>query len=205
MVDEWPGRDFAAVLRHRPRTVVDPRAATAAGDRRQGAALAAKPIANVLPAAESGAHGPSIAALTEVTFREPHNDQAFRRRGDAYAKAGDLDNARADYDLAIRLADPPNVENHLARAKVLLTQGHLDRAALDYTAALEVDPQCIEAYYQRGQIYRRLNDLAAAAADFPASRGSPRAIRAASSRWAKSRWRRENSPKPSRISARGSG
>jgi tetratricopeptide (TPR) repeat protein len=89
-----------------------------------------------------------------------HTSRGVERR-----RAGDLDGAIADYDVAITL----NATNQFAfnnRANLWRDKGDLKRAIADYSDAIRIDPGYTAAYVNRGMVYERLNDIESARADY---------------------------------------
>jgi tetratricopeptide (TPR) repeat protein len=57
-------------------------------------------------------------------------------------------------------------ERHYRRGWILQRQGQLDQSQLEYTAAIAIDPACVDAYLERGQLSRLANRFDEAIADF---------------------------------------
>ena len=96
--------------------------------------------------------------------------QIVYQRAVAYQELGQIDRALAAYDEAIRLnpADPmPLVERGAALAR---HKGRLSGAIEDFTRALAISPDNLEALMARGDAYGRSGEFARSLADtFPSS------------------------------------
>jgi len=99
----------------------------------------------------------------------PKTAADYALRGQARLARGELANARADLDAALRLA-PDNPGNHLIRARILVAHQHADAALADLDAALRLDPKNLEALLLRAQLRHDRKDTAGVAADIAAAR-----------------------------------
>ncbi|TAN02716.1 MAG: tetratricopeptide repeat protein [Rhodanobacteraceae bacterium] len=95
---------------------------------------------------------------------EPKTATDYALRGQARLARGELANALADLDAAIRL-DPSSADDHLIRARILLAQKHPDAAMEDLDKALSLDPKNLAALLLRASLRHRKKDAAGAAAD----------------------------------------
>ncbi len=90
---------------------------------------------------------------------------AFYRRGAALNAIGETDRALADYNEAIR-RDPEEPLAYFDRGVLLATRKRsYVRAIADFTRALEIAPNSIEALVHRGDAYGQMGDFARALAD----------------------------------------
>lgn len=97
--------------------------------------------------------------------RVPDNFAAFFERGKRAHKAGDRDQAIADYTAAARI-DPTFAEVYNRRGNAYLDKGEIDRAIADYSRALHLDPGDPVLYYNRGKALEAKGAHAPAIADF---------------------------------------
>ena len=89
----------------------------------------------------------------------------YNNRGVAWANKGNLDNAIADYNEAIRL-DPNNADAYYNRGIAWGRKGNLDNAIADYNEVIRLNPNFADAYYNRGIIKLKKLNLIGAGADF---------------------------------------
>ena len=84
--------------------------------------------------------------------------------GNTYAGQGDVNNAIASYDQAIKL-QPNFPEAYYRRGLAYATKGLLDVAISDFTQAITLKSNYAEAYYNRAIAYQKKNQKDAAVAD----------------------------------------
>jgi tetratricopeptide (TPR) repeat protein len=89
----------------------------------------------------------------------------YLARGELWARAGDLDQAIADFDEAIRL-EPGKALAYSHRGNAWSRKGEKDRALADYDAAIRIDPNSPALFRDRGILWRRYGDLDRALLDF---------------------------------------
>jgi len=114
-----------------------------------------------LDTASIGAHESAAAAANNG---EPKTASDYALRGRARLARGELANAHADLDAAIRL-DPGNADDHLIRARILLAQKQPDAALDDLDKALSLDPKNLDALLLRARLRYGKKDEAGAVAD----------------------------------------
>jgi tetratricopeptide (TPR) repeat protein len=91
------------------------------------------------------------------------NWKAYSARGEVMRLKGNLDQAMADHEEAVRLN--PNPESFGNRALAWKAKGDLDRAIADYDDAILLNPNYAPAYAARGAILRLKGDLDRSLAD----------------------------------------
>ena len=84
--------------------------------------------------------------------------RACNNRGFAKRQQGKLDEAIADYDMAISL-NPNHAKAYNNRGVAYRKKGDLDRAIADYNEAIRLDPKDAKAYHNRGYAYWKKGDL----------------------------------------------
>lgn len=84
--------------------------------------------------------------------------RVFRGRGNTRYAAGDMDEALADFETAIRL-DPTYAAALVSRGVVTQEHGDLDGAIADYDAALAQDPGYSLAHANRGNAFAALGQI----------------------------------------------
>ncbi len=94
-----------------------------------------------------------------------HRSVLKNNRARVYAALGLLDEALADYAVAIA-EDPNHAEHYLERGNILRRLGRYDEAAADYETAIRLSPPFAEIYYNRADLRLGQGDTAAAKADF---------------------------------------
>ena len=106
----------------------------------------------------------ALAAFDRAIALNPTFDLAWYNRGLVHAKLGHTEQAKADMDQSLLLAqDKPHIffQRALARKQV----GDLSGAQADYDRALELAPDYLEAQYNRAFVRKQLGDHAGAFAD----------------------------------------
>jgi WD40 repeat protein/tetratricopeptide (TPR) repeat protein len=91
--------------------------------------------------------------------------EACYLRGRAHAEKGELAQAIAAYDEAIKL-DPHWAEYYLDRGQARASKRDLDQALADFTEAIRLDPTEAEPWAERGSLYIDKGEPQKAAADF---------------------------------------
>lgn len=94
-----------------------------------------------------------------------HRSVLKNNRGRVHAALGRLDEALADYAVAIA-ADPNHAEHYLERGSILRRMGRAGEAAADYERAIALSPPFPEIYYNRGDLRLSQGDRDGARADF---------------------------------------
>ena len=115
-----------------------------------------------------GANEPTEAA-TKDAGDEPRTAADYALRGQARLARGELANAHADLDAAIRL-DPNSADDYLIRARILLADKQSDAALGDLDKALGLDPKNLDALLLRARLRHGKKDEAGVEADIAAAR-----------------------------------
>ncbi len=94
---------------------------------------------------------------------------AYHVRGDAKRVQGDLAGAISDYTRIIEVV-PADYLAYFNRGVACEIQGRASEAMTDYSTMIELEPEdrrfCADAYYNRGQLKYRGNDLSGAEVDY---------------------------------------
>ena len=106
----------------------------------------------------------AIAQYDEALNIDPKFALAYNNRGDARRHKGDLDRAIADFTEALRL-DPNDVTPLANRGLAFHDKHDYTHALTDFSAVIRVAPSVI-AYIDRGDIYRDMEQLDRAEADY---------------------------------------
>jgi tetratricopeptide (TPR) repeat protein len=104
-------------------------------------------------------------AFSEAIAANPHSAAAWNNRAAARLRAGDVNNAIADYNRALELA-PYDAELYYNRGNALVAAGQYQDAIADYTRALERTPSYAKAAFNRGTAYALLGQRAVAQAEW---------------------------------------
>ena len=107
----------------------------------------------------------AIAAYTQAIETAPRDARAYKNRGLAYARLGDVQQAYEDLNKAIAL-DPQDAIAYNQRGIASFAAGNVQAALKDFSKTIELQPQLAEAYNNRGIIARTLGDYQQADKDF---------------------------------------
>jgi tetratricopeptide (TPR) repeat protein len=94
-----------------------------------------------------------------------HRSVLKNNRARVYASLGMVDEALADYAVAIA-EDPNHAEHYLERGNLRRRQRRYDEALADYATAMRLSPPFPEIHYNRGDLRLTLGDTEGALADF---------------------------------------
>ena len=112
----------------------------------------------------------AIADYDQAIQLEPHRSINHHNRGLAYQDKGDLDRAIANYSQAIsqwHLRKNSSKGEYLShRADAYKQKGDLTLAMADYNAAIKVSSHDSDIYYNRGLLFKAMNEPDRAIADF---------------------------------------
>ncbi len=96
--------------------------------------------------------------------------RSYVARGVELEKRGELDQALANYNRALEVADPNDAENislaYYNRGVVWGKKDEIDKAIADYSQALANDPRYVEAYNNRGMLWQEREEYDKAVADY---------------------------------------
>jgi tetratricopeptide (TPR) repeat protein len=113
-------------------------------------------------------HNAEIADYSAILKRLPDDQQSLGDRAQAYARRGQLAQARLDLDALIKLDDQRG-DYYLQRANLHHQLKNYRGAIADTEAALRLDAQNAAAYEQRSYAHKALGNNKAATADFQKS------------------------------------
>jgi len=112
----------------------------------------------------------AIADYDQAIRLEPHRSITHHNRALAYQAKGDLDHAIADYSEAIsrfHLRKNTSKGEYLShRADAYKEKGDLALAMADYDAAIRVSSHDSDLYYNRGLLFKTMNNPDRAIADY---------------------------------------
>ena len=112
---------------------------------------------------DAGEPADGIAELKAALAIDPDNAAAHLNLANAYHHEKDDENALAEYDAAIRLQS--SAFAYEGRGSVYLLKGQPGKAVPDFSAAIAMKPDYLEAYVNRGMAYDNLGDGKQALAD----------------------------------------
>lgn len=101
---------------------------------------------------DKGEYNSAIEKLDTLIKRNNLNDSAYYYRGIAFTKAGDNDNAIADFTHLIRLGSSLRNKSLQKRGNIYLDLSDFDKALADFDLAIESDPKDFFSFYVRGVI-----------------------------------------------------
>lgn len=112
----------------------------------------------------------AIADYDQAIQLEPHRSINHHNRGLVYQAKGDLDRAIADYSEAIsrwNLRKNSSKADYLShRADAYKQKGDLALAMTDYNAAVRLSSHDSDLYYNRGLLFKAMNEPDRAIADY---------------------------------------
>jgi len=103
----------------------------------------------------------AIMDYDKVISLKPDNRDAYYNRGGAYHCKGDREQAATDFDCARKISSNPHYIDELYDRNV-----NYDRAIMNYSRAISLEPNDAEAYNNRGTVYGHKGDYKRAIADF---------------------------------------
>lgn len=107
----------------------------------------------------------SCTQLIQSSFETTeHRVLAYIRRGIAYGNGGNIDNAIADYDEAIKL-NVKNAQAYYNRGNAYWGKGENAHAVTDFDTVIQLDAKNVAAYRGRGFAFLYSNNLPKALAD----------------------------------------
>jgi tetratricopeptide (TPR) repeat protein len=112
---------------------------------------------------EKGDLDGGLTDIDRAISLDPKNGKAYSSRGEVMRQKGNLDQAIADHETAIRLNQTP--ESFGNRALAWKDKGDLDRAIADYDDAIFLNPNFALAYAGRGEILRLKGEFVRSLAD----------------------------------------
>ncbi|MEW9571945.1 aspartyl protease family protein [Rhodanobacter sp. Si-c] len=121
-----------------------------------------------LDTASIGANEPAGTG-TSGAGDEPRTAADYALRGQARLARGELANAHADLDAAIRM-DPNSPDDYLIRARILVAEKHPAAALGDLDRVLSLDPKNLDALLLRARLRHGKKDEAGVEADIAAAR-----------------------------------
>jgi len=99
---------------------------------------------------------------TRAIVADPMNPELYLRRGAAFEAIGDADKSIQDYQQAVSSI-------HYRMAALCWQTGRLAEAIKNFDRVLEIQPEFARAYYDRGYVWKELNEPKKAIADFTES------------------------------------
>ena len=99
----------------------------------------------------------SIDLFSEAIASDPEFKMAFKSRGAAYLRLGNIPDALADFNRVLEL-DPQNARAFHLRGLAHEKAGDYSEALEDLSKAIEIDPEYGAAYYSRATLYSKIGD-----------------------------------------------
>lgn len=109
--------------------------------------------------------GDELQGTLQASPTSPEEPNACNERGVAFARAGQYEQAIAEFSRAID-RNPTFVEAVQNRALVYVAIGNLGQAVSDLSLVVEIRPECVDAYDRRGRLYLSMEQYDQAIADF---------------------------------------
>jgi len=107
----------------------------------------------------------AIVSFTKVIELEPTFAKAYQARAIAYLRKGDNEKALADINKAIEI-EPENHRFHYHKGAIHLKNNEFDEALEALSRSIDLSPEYAPAYFLRSEVYDKLGEEEAAAADF---------------------------------------
>jgi tetratricopeptide (TPR) repeat protein len=98
----------------------------------------------------------AVIDCTKSIDLKPVNAPAFYYRGYALEKLGQLEKAKKNYDMAIKIDADFVVSAYCRRAKEHKEAADYKEAIKDFSKAIKIDPKATEAYFGRSVLYLKL-------------------------------------------------
>jgi tetratricopeptide (TPR) repeat protein len=115
---------------------------------------------------EKGEYDASIEDFTKAIDLTPDFAKAYINRGHALEKRGLKERARADYDKVAGMERSKKVNEWFSQGMQYFQKKEYDKALAAYSRAIELQPDLVQAYANRGAVYNRLGKYDRAIADF---------------------------------------
>lgn len=106
-----------------------------------------------------------VPVVADAAAANPRDAAGYMRRAADFAAKGDLDNALADYDAAIRL-DETSIPAYHGRGMIWQRRGNAERALVDLDHAIRLSFSDPEIYRDRGSLWFGRGNHDRAIADF---------------------------------------
>jgi tetratricopeptide (TPR) repeat protein len=117
------------------------------------------------PAADSDEPDKAIIQFSAAIGQDPNSAEAYRSRGEAFARQGDYDSAIHDYTEAIKL-DRSFALAFIGRGFAWESKGDDDKALLNYADAIRANPRAATGYCHRGAVLVRKGSYEKAVTDY---------------------------------------
>lgn len=106
----------------------------------------------------------SIDLFSEAITFDPEFKLAFKSRGAAYLRLGNVQDALADFNRVLEI-DPKSARAFHLRGLAHEKAGDYTEAIADLSKAIDINPEYGAAYYSRANLYSKIGDTAQAAED----------------------------------------
>ena len=111
-------------------------------------------------------HEEAIRAYDRALAAAPDSDRALHGRGTSRLETGDLKGAAEDYGRAIEADGAGKISSLVMRGYTRVRLGQPELARRDFSEAIRLSPDFLEAYSARGDLSLSSGDVPAAIADF---------------------------------------
>lgn len=122
-------------------------------------------LMRALALARQGRYDEAVLDITEVLDSNPNNLTGLSYRAQICMVQKNLNVALKDYDKIVDLL-PESADWRQRRGALLVAMGEHKRACDDLSRALEINPNCLDAYFCRGNAYSALTEYQFALHDF---------------------------------------
>ncbi len=107
----------------------------------------------------------SLEFLNKAIDKDAANYEALNTRGVAYFELKRYEDARLDYEQAVRLK-PDFYKPHYNLGRNAIAQQNWPQALENFSAAIKLAPDTADCYFNRGNVYYELNQFPQALKDF---------------------------------------
>ena len=115
---------------------------------------------------KSGKYDKAVEAFTKAISISKMHSLSYAWRGIAYMNLKEYEKAITDFDTAIKINSPNPGMYYKLRGETYSAIKDYEKAVKDFDSAIELEPEMLEAYFERGNAFRNQNKYSEAIADY---------------------------------------